>query len=143
MLDEELSKELLLTKDLKILNFFRILFSKSERKKFAICIPNFSQVRQKGLIGCNWGIKKDDLLALNGFDEDYVTAGVGEDVDIEWRIIEAGYKLVSVRFSALAYHLFHKRTYTSNDENTGYEMVEKKKKEKLFFCKNGIIKKID
>ncbi len=29
------------------------------------------------------GVAKDKLLAVNGFDEDYQTAGVGEDVDIE------------------------------------------------------------
>lgn len=140
MLDEKLSQKVLLSQNLKILNFFRIFFSNSQRKKYAFYIPNFSQIRQKGVIGCNWAIKKENLVALNGFDEDYVNAGVGEDVDIEWRIISAGYQLVSVRYSALAYHLFHKRTYSSIDENIGYEMVKKKKNENLIYCKNGINK---
>ena len=140
MLDEKLTQRILLTQDLSKLSLFRIFFSNSERKKFSLFITNFSQTRKQGLIGCDWAISKDDLIALNGFDEDYITAGVGEDVDIEWRIIHAGYKLVSVRFSALAYHLYHKRFYTSNDESIGYKMVEEKKNESLFFCKNGIIK---
>ncbi len=142
MLDRKLSEKLLITQNLRLLSLFHILFSGSKQKKYCFYIPNFSKKRKNGLIGCNWGIRKDDLLALNGFDEDYVTAGVGEDVDIEWRIIAAGFKLLSVRYSALAFHLFHKRTYSLSDENVGYKLVEKKKKDNIIFCNNGIIKKI-
>ncbi len=58
---------------------------------------------------------KEHLLEVNGFDEDYVRAGVGEDVDIEWRLKQNGIKLKSIRFGAIVYHLHHDVNYSNDD----------------------------
>jgi glycosyltransferase involved in cell wall biosynthesis len=40
-----------------------------------------------GVLGSNFSIHKDDLLAINGFDERYQAPAVGEDTDIEVRLV--------------------------------------------------------
>jgi glycosyltransferase involved in cell wall biosynthesis len=44
---------------------------------------------QRGLIGCNMAIWRDDLVAINGFDESYIGWG-GEDSDIGSRLYHRG-----------------------------------------------------
>jgi len=92
------------------------------------------------LVGCNWGIERKHLLKVNGFDEDYVSAGVGEDVDIEWRLKEIGIKPKSMKYRSIVYHLWHPRTYTDEKVQANYRILEKKKKEGKLYCLKGIEK---
>lgn len=48
-------------------------------------------VTAEHLPGCNLAIRRDLLLEIGGFDEQFRTAG--DDVDICWRLREAGYEL--------------------------------------------------
>lgn len=54
--------------------------------------------------GCNLSVKKDVLLTIGGFDPIYRTAG--DDVDVCWRIQQAGYT-IGFHPSALVWH--HRR----------------------------------
>jgi GT2 family glycosyltransferase len=56
---------------------------------------------------------KNDLIEINGFDEQYTGWGK-EDSDIVYRLIESGKKKVKLKFAAVQYHLFHK----SNDRSS-------------------------
>jgi len=38
------------------------------------------------IVGCNFSCTKADILAINGFNEDYHAPGLGEDSDVEWRL---------------------------------------------------------
>ena len=67
------------------------------------------------LIGCNFSCYKDDILSINGFDEDYIHPAIGEDVDINWRFRAAGMKVVSCRNIANVYHLWHKKGFGVNE----------------------------
>ncbi|MBF0218646.1 MAG: glycosyltransferase [Gammaproteobacteria bacterium] len=67
--------------------------------------------RPLALLGCNFAAHRQDLIAVNGFDERFTTAGVGEDSDIDWRLRHYGIRVVNVKFSALQFHLFHPRSY--------------------------------
>ncbi len=140
MLDEVTTKNLYQTKDLGILGFFRLLGTKTKRLKFAIYLPFMKKIRPEGIWGCNYGILKKHLMEINGFDEDYVTAGVGEDVDLEWRLKAKGVKFMSIRHEALQFHLYHKENYTMDAINTGMKQLKQKQEAQLFFCKNGIQK---
>ncbi len=60
-----------------------------------------------GLLGCNFSCSKDDLLGVNGFDEDFTSAGVGEDTDLERRLRLGGLKSKSVKHYAICYHQYH------------------------------------
>jgi hypothetical protein len=66
-------------------------------------------------------------------------AGVGEDVDIEWRMKESGIKFKSLKFKAIQYHLNHSLNYTSDAENIDL-LIEKKGLGQII-CLNGILKK--
>ncbi len=62
---------------------------------------------QRGLIGCNLAIWRDDLLAVNGFDEAYEGWGIGEDSDLCSRLYNLGRFRKFVYGRALVFHLNH------------------------------------
>lgn len=140
MLSEALTKKLGADKDVSQLTLRNLIFSGSHRLKYGVYLPFITPYRETGIWGCNWGIFKKHLIEVNGYDEDYVRAGVGEDVDIEWRLKKTGVKLKSVRFGAIIYHLHHPENYTSDDVNANFALFEEKKKNNRFFCENGIKK---
>lgn len=59
-----------------------------------------------GVKTCNMGVWKKNLLEVNGFDESYEGWGY-EDTDLVVRLIHAGLKRKSGRFSAMVWHLWH------------------------------------
>jgi len=60
------------------------------------------------LTGCNIGISRDDLEAVNGFDESFVGWGC-EDDDLAFRLRRAGRRVVSALGYTYAYHMWHPR----------------------------------
>ena len=140
MLSESITEKLYNTNDLNFINLFYLLTSKSKRIKYSFYLPFIKSFREKGIWGCNWGILKTHLLEVNGFDEDYIKAGVGEDIDIEQRLKQVGVKLLSIRYSAIVYHLHHNENYSVNDINYNLEIFENKKNKNIFYCTNGLIK---
>lgn len=141
MLSSDLTKKLYTTKNLKFTSYFRILFSKSKKKKFILLKNNLIPKKtKKGIVGANWGIMKENLIRINGFDEDYIQAGVGEDTDVRWRLVKNGLQNISLRYSAIVFHLYHERFYSSSDTKKGFEILEKKQESNLIICKNGLKK---
>ncbi len=63
--------------------------------------------KQRGIIGCNMAFWRDDLLAVNGFDEDYTGWGTGEDSDIGTRLYHLGRPRKFVYGRAITFHLNH------------------------------------
>ena len=63
--------------------------------------------RQRGIIGCNMGFWRDDVIAVNGFDEDYTGWGTGEDSDIGTRLYHLGRQRKFVYGRAITFHLNH------------------------------------
>jgi len=140
MLSKKNSIKIINNENYKI-NFLNLIFGGSIFIEDGVYLPFSKQKKSKrGLCGCNWAVYKSDIIAVNGFDEDYLNPGVGEDVDIEWRLLENGCKQESIRNKAFVYHLFHERSYSEDNVKKNYKMLEKKKLEKNIFCKNGIIK---
>jgi len=92
----------------------------------------------KKLSGCNWGICKSDLIRVNGFDEDYVRPGVGEDHDIEWRLLAAGVKIRSVKNRAIVYHLHHSKLAKEENVKFNYDLLKQKMKAGQIKCTNGL-----
>jgi len=124
------------------LHFFGVLFSKTERKKDSIYFPFFRLSNTvKPLIGRNWSATRDDLMAVNGFDEDYTSAGVGEDTDIEWRLRAHGLMPYSMQNKSIIFHLYHKRWYNEEQVQANFTMMHSKQKAKHVRCLNGIEKR--
>jgi GT2 family glycosyltransferase len=90
------------------------------------------------LVGCNFSVDKELLVKINGFDENYNGAGIGEDTDIEYRLELIKVKFKSVRNLAVVYHMYHPKT-TENNINFDYFHNNVKTKN-VFFCDNGILK---
>jgi len=62
---------------------------------------------QRGIIGCNMGFWRKDLIDVNGFDEEYSGWGIGEDSDVGTRLYHLGRPRKFVYGRAVVYHLNH------------------------------------
>ncbi|HVU57980.1 MAG TPA: glycosyltransferase [Puia sp.] len=139
MVSQRLTKKLLATGNKKLLSFYSHIRHGSERKEDGIYLPFFRKSsKNNGIWGCNWGILKKHLLEVNGYDEDYISAGVGEDVDIEWRLLAKSIKLQSMKHRAIVYHLYHAAHYSTADLEGNYAMVRAKQEAGLIYCINGL-----
>lgn len=139
LLSPKITEKLYKTQNLNLLNRFNLIFSKSKKIRYSLFACNLFKMKKiKGILGCNWSVFKDDLIAINGFDTDYQQAGVGEDTDIKWRLLKSGVKMCSVKYSATQFHLFHKKNYSSKELKIGFKILREKQKNNAFVCKNGI-----
>ena len=120
---------------------FNLILSDYKSAKEAIYSPIVKlHFKERGLKGCNWGIKKEELIKVNGFDESFVHPTVGEDDDIEWRLKKIGLKKFSMKNKAIVYHLFHQRKYHESERRINLKIMKKNKLNNCFVCKNGLIK---
>jgi len=101
----------------------RILFLMTKNKKAA-------------LLGCNFSCYRNDLLAVNGFNESYVSPGYGEDCDIEWRLHANNVRSVNLKFLAQVFHLYHAKSYAVTQTNR--DLFEKTKSGASITCQPGI-----
>lgn len=123
------------------LNPIEIFFSdskKKEHKEMLYLLGMKRNTKKLALLGSNFAVKKEFLLKINGFDEDYIGYGM-EDCDLEWRLRKAGAKFISMKGRAIQYHLWHK-TNSSDRYLLNLNMYEKKIKIGIFVCKNGLDK---
>ncbi len=66
----------------------------------------YRQYNAKDIRSCNMGFWMQDLLAVNGFDSEYVGWG-REDSDLGYRLINYGLTKRHLRYAALALHVYH------------------------------------
>jgi glycosyltransferase involved in cell wall biosynthesis len=140
MMSERLTKKLVESGNRRLLSLISQMRHRSKRIEDGIYLP-FILKRKKdnGLLGCNWGIMKKDILKINGYDEDYVTAGVGEDIDIEWRLLANGMDKQSMRHRTIVYHLHHVAHYPQ-DSPPSHALLKVKKEAGHIYCINGLDK---
>jgi glycosyltransferase involved in cell wall biosynthesis len=67
----------------------------------------FRNREQRGIIGCNMAYWREDVLAVNGFDEAYLGRGIGPDSDLGTRVYNLGRQRKFVYGRALVFHLNH------------------------------------
>ena len=99
-------------------------------------LQNLTKDREIRVLGCNFSSNKQDLVKINGFNEDYLAPGIGEDSDIDWRLLKSGVTIMNVKFSAIQYHLYHPRMYSTSTENTA--IFEKTKQSSNYTCRHGL-----
>ena len=63
--------------------------------------------KQRGIIGCNMAFWRADLVAVNGFDEEYTGWGTGEDSDVGTRLYHLGRPRKFIYGRAITFHLNH------------------------------------
>ncbi len=98
----------------------------------------FIKNKPRGIVGCNFSCYKKDLVEINGFNEDYVFPGDGEDSDIEWRLFSQGIGVKNIKFLAPVYHLYHPHKFQRSSQNKF--ILEKTIEENVVFCHNGLKK---
>ena len=79
---------------------------------------------QRGILGCNMAFWRDDVVAVNGFDEAYSGRGIGADSDLGSRIYNLGKKRKFVYGRALVFHLDHPIMPRPNLEQSKARLLE-------------------
>lgn len=106
-----------------------------------IRIPLFPSIKNRSLEGiksCNLSFFKQDILAVNGFNEDFVGWG-NEDSDLACRLFKYGLIKKVHHFMAVCFHLWHPTNKIVSEINK--QILSATIASKEFFCKNGIVKK--
>jgi glycosyltransferase involved in cell wall biosynthesis len=91
-------------------------------------IHSLRPVHPFNLLGCNFSLHKEDLLKVNGFDEEYESRGGGEDTDVAVRLELVGIKMKSVRYLAKQFHLGHE---TDESKDVSYYLFKSKLKKMI------------
>lgn len=143
LLSEGFTQKLLRQGKIKSLSYLNVLFSGAKWTFAAMYIPLKKNIHKQHrlILGCNWGVSRENIFVVNGFDEDYTRAGVGEDFDIDWRLKAIGLKSFSMKNKAIVYHLFHTANYSAEDTLFVENLMAEKKKAGVYYCINGINKK--
>ena len=100
-------------------------------------LRNIFNKKHRGLLGSNFSIHKNDILAINGFDERYEAPSVGEDSDIQFRLELNDVKTKSLNHMAVQYHLYH---LLQPRLQKNLDLFEKIKADGHAFTRYGIIK---
>lgn len=138
MLSEKMTAQLYSHATISDMSLYQLLITHCKRIDCAFYLPFLPSPIQTttGIWGCNWSIHKKSLIAVNGFDEDFIKPGFGEDTDIEWRLFQLGIKLKKIKFRAIQYHLHHEENYDNTLENE--KLMGEKRIQGKVFCKNGL-----
>ena len=91
------------------------------------------------ILGSNFSCFKEDFFYINGFDEDII-GGSKDDVDLEWRLIDSGCQMKSVKYCANLFHLYHDRASREEEEKIAKEQMRKNREDGRYIAKNGIKK---
>ena len=106
------------------------------RSAFLSRLASFKNRGMNGVRTCNFAFWREDAVAINGFNEDFVGWG-REDSEFTARLLNYGLMRRSVKFKALAYHLYHSRNDRSHlpeNDRLLKETIEQKK----VWCKKGV-----
>ncbi|MDR1584320.1 MAG: glycosyltransferase [Prevotellaceae bacterium] len=141
-LSKKITAQLLQEKSISNLTFFKAYFSGSTHMGAAIYNPFLKNIdkQKREILGCNWGILREHIFSVNGFDEDYTRASVGEDLDINWRLKAQGMSMKSMKNRAIVYHLYHASNYNDSDTFSTLSLMHEKRKTGHLYCLNGINK---
>ena len=129
-----------------LLSGFSLIFDRNARFEQGIYISprgyiynKFIKTRNRNvsLIGCNFSCFKDDVLAINGFDEGYGETSFADDMDLEWRFKAYGLSIKSCKNVANTFHLDHKKQNNPVAKEQR-ALFEANKKENKYICKIGL-----
>ena len=87
---------------------------------------------------CNFAFWRNDAIAINGFNENFVGWG-REDSEFTARLLNYDLMRRNVKFNALAYHLYHPlndRGHLAENDQLLRETIEKKHT----WCEKGVSK---
>ncbi|MEZ9925706.1 glycosyltransferase family 2 protein [Vibrio breoganii] len=139
MLNEQQSKNVLDVKESP--HFFT---PNLKNRKNAICsnllsnLFSYKRNNDKATRGCNMAFWRDDLIEVNGFNEDFIGWG-REDSEFTIRMLNAGKNRLYLKFAGIGFHLYHKespRELLAQNEHILNKTIE----QRLVRCSNGLEK---
>ncbi|MEW6552120.1 MAG: glycosyltransferase [Campylobacterota bacterium] len=92
------------------------------------------------IVASNFSCFKEDLLKVNGIDEDLPYAPSRDDTDLEWRLKAVGIEMKSAKYCANLLHLNHSRTDRKDEDEQNRILIANKQIQNQYKAKNGIIK---
>lgn len=92
----------------------------------------------KKVRGCNMSFWREDILNINGYNED-MTGWGKEDSELAVRLLNSGVAGRRIRYKAIVYHIWHKEACRSK-KNINYEIQKKAVREKIQVCEEGLAK---
>ena len=140
LMSESSSKKIIDSKETK-LSFFS---PGIERRRHTLHLPTLSRLwlyfsrghKRRGIKTCNQGWWRCDLIQLNGFDERMTSWGC-EDDELAARAFHSGLKRQDCRFSALAFHIWHKERH-DNGFSVNRKLLEETNHLRLKRAHNGL-----
>ena len=84
--------------------------------------------------GCNFSLFKEDIIKVNGFNEEITTWG-REDSEFVQRLFNIGVRKQHLKFSGIQYHLYHKERMHNN---TNDDILQTTIKNNATWCSLGI-----
>jgi glycosyltransferase involved in cell wall biosynthesis len=86
------------------------------------------------LKGCNFSVSRDNMLAIDGFDQSFEGYG-REDTDVELRLQNLGLRIKSAKNLCLQFHLWHQsRSFTPVNE----DLLDEVKRSRRVKAKRGL-----
>ncbi|MDV6168068.1 glycosyltransferase family 2 protein [Flavobacterium sp. DG1-102-2] len=142
-LRKELTYKILAQKRLP--NMFELLTQTKWNLKHQQRIPSkwkkktrYITTSSNGTYGCNMAFYRNDLMEINGYNENFVGWGP-EDSEMTQRLINNGKKWKRIYYSAILYHLYHPELSKSNLE-FNVDLLRKTIDNRLTYICNGICK---
>lgn len=101
------------------------------------------RITDDGVWGCNFSLYKELFYAINGCDEDFLDGSI-EDNDLGIRVLNQGKRIRSVRNYAIVFHLWHKSSWSFENEKYQHNLAILKQRiaKKEPRCCNGIRKTV-
>lgn len=123
---------------------FSILSTEIKNKINAIHIPwlsplvsrLFSRQSFHSVRGCNMAMWKEDLITVNGFNEDFIGWG-REDSELVLRLLHNGICRYDLRLGGIAYHLYH-RENARNTLAQNTQLLENAVSARSRYCARGL-----
>ena len=101
--------------------------------------PSTACAHLKGIKSCNMGFFRNDIFAVNGFNEDFVGWG-REDSELAVRLFKYGLKRKGHPFMAICFHLWHEEN-NRDRLSINDELLQSAAKANGYICNNGLVKK--
>jgi len=138
LLSPKLTQKLLKTKNININFFSKGLKNRKNAIHSDILSKIFSNINNnlKGIKTCNFSLFKEDILKINGFNNEFIGWG-REDSEFVVRFLNNNGEKFNLKFNAIAYHLYHPESHKKIPKKNE-ELLKKAIEERLILCKNGI-----
>lgn len=138
-IQEDLSKKLLAERSIEVSIRNKGIHNRLNGVRCQLLTWILQNYHQNDLLyvrGCNMGFWRNDLLLVNGYDENMIGWG-REDNEIACRLINAGIRKRIIKNAGVVFHLYHPDNSRAQF-NINNEILQKTIDEKRTWCSKGI-----